>query len=694
MSTTPLKHLDLRGFLHNEEAIRNISLKTLQKFMLSLNKHSLVHLITVWMTTLLHHQPYTFKNGRYIKHADQMILNSMQSHFVKDCIANQEEDSDHIEHHTILTMNPEALAYSMQFLTFREKCKLEGVCSNFIHINRKYNTLSNYSIHIDRKFVNKFKGGYVNESRLRQFKHVCISISYNNNRHGGEKGHSIFAFNRALRLVIGNSLNSLKTLEFKPTNERDGNVHDTIYSVLNNILGKYHRLSVKKLIWREDGFAPSWCRNGDATPYRHSLQNVLTYTAANICLKMPDLEEFSCGFTKHTANRPSQQYFNGFMFSVATSSMQQFKHLTTLDFHFPEFDIFETYLQDFVVFILGMVKLEKLSIYSQIGSNPKRTKYLTYPSLHQSLKEFHVKFNVVYLGDPSFKICGHLVTAFLLKAFSSFCKIETFSFGITTQRQVCFVSPAIAVYNMIPGRQMDLIVDWQLVFTALFNAKRKHRCAPLKSLKINSISDVDAQHVIGVLSRLHSETYFNLECFAIDVAFPAGTNFDIEYRNFVDNVMIPFVNLYRTGPTSKDCNLKHLNVSWGSRVPYVQSTMFETHPQNRLKCTEPEKLYYKPIMNLLDSIPNTLINLKIKPPLLWKKSKTLASKNIQKDLAKQLVQIAVNKEESHSKLQQIHFQNLKMSPKRLEFLQFFFGYKRKIYVNEHEYYFDFIDDGT
>ncbi len=90
----------------------------------------------------------------------------------------QKIQQNHLESKHILCISPQVLAYSFQYLSFKESSKIESVCSYFTYINRKYEALSHFYINLNHKFWTRVMRNQININRLIKFKHICIASTY------------------------------------------------------------------------------------------------------------------------------------------------------------------------------------------------------------------------------------------------------------------------------------------------------------------------------------------------------------------------------------------------------------------------------------------------------------------------------------------------------------------------------------
>ena len=157
---------DLWSLLECKRATQGASLKKLQAFVLSLSREQLTHVIGCYLKTALtasnrgdlplslRSKAFSEKRDDSINATDHDILTKMNEKYGKKqnkktlkIIQQNQSKNNHI-----LSMNPEVLAYSLQYLSFRESCKLQNVCSYFVYLKRAYRGLSNYYVNLNKSF--------------------------------------------------------------------------------------------------------------------------------------------------------------------------------------------------------------------------------------------------------------------------------------------------------------------------------------------------------------------------------------------------------------------------------------------------------------------------------------------------------------------------------------------------------------
>ena len=157
-------------FINNSKATETASLKQLQHFVLSLNARELRHLISVYLRSMIgkhHHQgeltlrgtvDALVKGGDDIitdRGTDASIIGKMQSKYGNKCskkVLSKMQQNQSANTH-ILTMNPQVLASSFQYLSFRELCQIQPTCSFFVYLRAQYRGLCHYHVDLDYKYA-------------------------------------------------------------------------------------------------------------------------------------------------------------------------------------------------------------------------------------------------------------------------------------------------------------------------------------------------------------------------------------------------------------------------------------------------------------------------------------------------------------------------------------------------------------
>ena len=165
METT---HPDLWAFIKNIKATQAASLEVLQHFILSLDRKCLLHILEVYMSSLIRGKQYvnglTLKQsvGRWITNPTADVLNPTDAAILHQVQANYGAKYDeqivrvlkqnNIANGHLLTVNAEVFAYSLQFLSFKEVYATRRTCAYFSYITTSFRGLAHHSIVLDDRY--------------------------------------------------------------------------------------------------------------------------------------------------------------------------------------------------------------------------------------------------------------------------------------------------------------------------------------------------------------------------------------------------------------------------------------------------------------------------------------------------------------------------------------------------------------
>eukprot|EP01083_Nonionella_stella_P068296 181246_1 len=238
-------HFGMWSYIKNTRATESAELKVLQQFMLSLSKESLRYLICIYIKSKLkkhdrndHHLVTlgdhiynhssednddggtTMSTIQYL-HADTNpmdteIFSKMKQHYSNtydSMIMDQISQQSHPSQHILSALNPQLLAYSFQFLSYKELCQSEVTCNYFLYASRTYKGLSHHYINITHKFMLSVFRNELNWNNLSQFKHICIHAAYFGNLIHRHQCYKTVIFDQLLHTIIRKSISCLHTLE-------------------------------------------------------------------------------------------------------------------------------------------------------------------------------------------------------------------------------------------------------------------------------------------------------------------------------------------------------------------------------------------------------------------------------------------------------------------------------------------------
>eukprot|EP01084_Bolivina_argentea_P156369 272520_1 len=322
---------ELTSFINSSQATRLASLKSLQKFVLSLNKQELQHLINTYLKSKLlsknnangtlpksngqilndnnNNNQVQYQNANKI---DEQILSKMNIMYQNKCkskIISKMQQININNNNNLLSIPPELLSYCFQYLSYSESCRLSTVCLCFVYIKTKYNGLSNYYIKLNKAFFHKVTTNKINLSNLIQFKHIEINYGchcftgYNNLTFKMSKNTKLFRY--ILHRIINQSKNNLNALTINVTKHysycwpiRPASAQP--FNVLLHIMNNFKTLPINKLILLRDMF--EFCKGSDKT------KDILNNIQSKIANSFPQLTHFECRYpqwsiTTHEANK-------------------------------------------------------------------------------------------------------------------------------------------------------------------------------------------------------------------------------------------------------------------------------------------------------------------------------------------------------------------------------------------------------
>ncbi len=271
MSTESSDHSskqDLWSFIKHTKSTQCASLKLLQQFMLTLNRKELRHLIECYLKSKL---SSCNPEGLTIKQSAIKILNNTANHtlptidrkilskmhqnygnkYHKKIITKLQQKKQEKKH--ILAIHPEVLAYSFQYLSYKELCKIQTICVYFPYLTKMYPGLAHYYIKLDKKLFCRAFRNKINVNNLLHFKHIEINHAYHNrNDYNYNINRQTQLFRYLLKMIINQSKSSLDILTIDiPMINSDPNEISTSFNVLLYIMNQYQNLLITNLIhWR------------------------------------------------------------------------------------------------------------------------------------------------------------------------------------------------------------------------------------------------------------------------------------------------------------------------------------------------------------------------------------------------------------------------------------------------------------
>eukprot|EP01083_Nonionella_stella_P182546 657144_1 len=165
--------LNAWSFIQSTKATHLASLKSIRKFILSLNKSELTHLITFYLQSKLSKRDLTLTQteeellssdpcSNALQTIDKQIISKLNekygSKYHKKVIlkmVQQKPNNNKSNPKHLLLISQQVLAYSFQFLSYRDLCKAQTVCVHFMYLNRRYPALTHYYLKMDSKFCSR-----------------------------------------------------------------------------------------------------------------------------------------------------------------------------------------------------------------------------------------------------------------------------------------------------------------------------------------------------------------------------------------------------------------------------------------------------------------------------------------------------------------------------------------------------------
>eukprot|EP01083_Nonionella_stella_P180916 646568_1 len=474
-------------FIKNNKATDASSLNVLQTFVMSLSHSALQHLIKTYLQSVS--AKYSIeKNGLTLKQYADVISNTDKSD--TQCLLHpsdteilrkinkkygkkynkrimrivQQNRSDNTH---LLAVPPQILAYSFQYLSFKEVSAITPVCCYFTYLVHTFPALCHHHIHLNQRFFLSAMRNRVHLKHLSHFKSVEISCAYFDVLYSWKDGtkYRWILFKHILYHVIHHSVCSLHTLKIN-IEHAFGKMYGTnIRNVLLMILNKHDVFHITNLQWFSDYFLPA--------TETSSILNTINDT---ICLKLPDLEHFVCGINRFRCRRwggNGNSTLNISSISTCIAfTVNHYKHLKTLHLKCSEWNIYQhnTNLIDLIA--QKLPKLEELTIISCVA--PDDTSFeLRNKFKHKSLHKLKTEFICNSNNGEGF---GETIHHILRALFNVFGDIRTFSFGLFFNDR------------NIPPPSLDFTMHWRFLFGQL---------KQIKHLQITSISYDDAIAIVN-----------------------------------------------------------------------------------------------------------------------------------------------------------------------------------------------------
>eukprot|EP01083_Nonionella_stella_P230861 815715_1 len=550
------------------------------------------------------------------------------------------------------------MAYSFQYLSFKEVSAITPVCCYFTYLVHTFPALCHYDIHLNRNFFISAMRNRVHLKHLSHFKSIHISAAYFDTPTSWKDvtKRRWIIFKHILYRVVHQSVSSLRTLKIDIENgygNMYGSSRSTVRNVLLMVLKKHDVLHIKNLQWFSDYFLPA-----TETSF------ILNEINDNIRRKLPHLEHFVCGINKLRCRYDNQAFNISSIARCIASTVNHYKHLKTLHLKCTEWNIYRhnTNLIDLIA--QQLTKLEELTIISCIVPNDTsfelRNKF-KHKSLHKLKTEFICNSNN---GEGFGETIHHILRAL----FNVFGDIRTFSFGLFFKD------------SNIPPPSLEFTMDWRFLFGQL---------KQMRHLQITSISYGDAITIVnqfdGTLVTLDMCVVFKryydfLWSRSTSTVSQVITKFGV----FMAQYLLPFVKRHKNDVTAA---LKHLKISFGK--PPMRHTLTDEMSSNWW-AREAEPIlesdissFYDPLLELLCNIPSSLQSLDLCLPLSKHYCHSHTTKIVQK-----ISEISAQRKLKN--LESIRLENFKLKGDAKSFLDFFFGFENNIHREKQKLYLSFV----
>eukprot|EP01084_Bolivina_argentea_P248598 415869_1 len=192
------------------------------------------------------------------------------------------------KNNNLLSIPAQVLAYSFQFLSYKQLCKTQSVCVYFMYLNKQYPGLTHYYICLNRSFFTKAMRFQICLNNLSMFKRIHINAVYGSHHPWNkDQERRSTLFKNILTTIIKQSITNLDVIEIDTNYSTIRRVNNSPhFNVLLFIMNKFNTLPISKLIWSNDLFKPS--RN-------KSILNILQEIKPKIKISFPNLKQFKIG---------------------------------------------------------------------------------------------------------------------------------------------------------------------------------------------------------------------------------------------------------------------------------------------------------------------------------------------------------------------------------------------------------------
>eukprot|EP01084_Bolivina_argentea_P277699 474207_1 len=198
------------------------------------------------------------------------------------------------KNNNLLSIPAQVLAYSFQYLSYKNVCKIQHTCIYFTYLNKRYPALTHYYLRFDRTLFLNIVKHRTDLHFLSYFKHIAIKYVYYNldSRYSeyAKKRHTEL-FKYILKTIITQNISGLQILEINViydyeylTNRARRELPQ--FNLLLHILNEFDGLSLQKLIWNDDIFKIT---------NNYSMQQLITEIQTKLISKVNSLKHFEFG---------------------------------------------------------------------------------------------------------------------------------------------------------------------------------------------------------------------------------------------------------------------------------------------------------------------------------------------------------------------------------------------------------------
>eukprot|EP01083_Nonionella_stella_P210908 763101_1 len=664
-------------FIKSSQATKLVSLRLLQQFILSLTKTELIHLIQHYLQSKLSECTactadgltltqtlHLYRNEGYaLPSLDQQIMSKLNMNYAKKYTkkviskiqqCNTSSKPDEPRKLNLLSIPPHVLAYSFQFSTYKELCKVQSVCAHFVYLNTQYPALTHHHLALDKHFCQKAMRFKVPLANLKYFKHISIRTAYCNSGgrfNGGGAYQRTVLFQYLLKRIVKQSQSHLDaltiTIYYCRTNLYSLEALKP-FSVLLYIMNEFQTLNISTLKWESDLFKP---QNNTST-----IADMLLQIGSNLVNAFPNLKVFkqnSFGNALYPMDPrllfPVNSWRNHVVRIVNDFGEKlELLDLTSDSSYYP-FDIFATNVDETIQIIAkNMHNLKTLCVATSLQS--MSDKVVRRNNITQCTVLNKLCFELNWNGGSSNDGLGTIALNYL---FSTFIGITEFEFKLASGFHSYIRRPDT-------NNEFEFGLDWKDTLFTLITNKETYSMnphhevlLPLESLCIDCVTKKSAGDLMKDLSTLK---YFALKRFSVTIDEWKGTQ-DV-FNKLVFNHFVPYLTLCdENGAALQD-------------ITFTCNDVIRT-----------QQSYLQPLIHILSNIPRTVTRIQLHPPYYLRT--TDARKNIAVEstkLVKKLSSLLSNKN-NKLKLETITIKNLTLSKNAKTYLLFLFGFNNNIYIS-------------